>query len=150
MSSHPDSRPSEPSAQRPLAADELLPPIEPPSAGFILQLFIIPAVIVAVVVLLGWLVTTLATTGERYPCQMILSGRMSRLDGSEALGHRLTGALAAPLGFRGPQAVEVVTNDSALHTAFGERHLVRFRHRSSRTSFTYHGHQSYGELTRMQ
>ncbi|MDZ4659869.1 MAG: hypothetical protein SH868_20020 [Bythopirellula sp.] len=77
MSSHPDSRPSEPSAQRPLAADELLPPIEPPSAGFILQLFIIPAVIVAVVVLLGWLVTTLATTGERDPEQIVAKLRGS-------------------------------------------------------------------------
>ncbi len=30
---------------RPLAPDDALPPVEPPSAGFIVQLFVIPAVI---------------------------------------------------------------------------------------------------------
>ncbi len=62
---------------RPLAADELLPPIEPPSAGFILQLFVIPAVIVLVVVLLGWLVTSLASTGERDPVEIVAKLRGS-------------------------------------------------------------------------
>jgi hypothetical protein len=75
MTSNPDDRPfTEP---RPLAADELLPPIEPPSAGFILQLFVIPAVIVAIVVLLGWLVTSLATTGERDPQEIVAKLRSS-------------------------------------------------------------------------
>ena len=35
---------------RPLVGDELLPPVEPPSAGFIVQLFVIPAVIVLIIV----------------------------------------------------------------------------------------------------
>ena len=34
----------------PVSGDDLLPPVEPPSAGFILQLFIVPALIVMVVV----------------------------------------------------------------------------------------------------
>lgn len=42
-----------------MAADELLPPIEPPSAGFILQLFVVPAAIVLFIMmvwlLFGWL-----------------------------------------------------------------------------------------------
>jgi hypothetical protein len=67
MSSNPDSSsftPSDPPLPRPLAADELLPPVEPPSASFILQLFVVPALIVLVVVLLGWLVTLLATSAQ--------------------------------------------------------------------------------------
>jgi hypothetical protein len=67
MSSNPDSSSSaspEQNLPRPLAADELLPPVEPPSASFILQLFVVPALIVLVVVLLGWLVTLLATSAQ--------------------------------------------------------------------------------------
>ena len=49
-----------PSAQPLVAGDDLLPPIEPPSAGFIVQLFIVPALIVLVVVAVwttfSWLV----------------------------------------------------------------------------------------------
>lgn len=35
---------------RPLSPDALLPPVEPPSAGFLVQLFLVPAVIVAIIV----------------------------------------------------------------------------------------------------
>jgi HEAT repeat protein len=45
---------------RPVLGEELLPPVEPPSAGFIVQLFIVPAVIVLLIVgvwlLVSWLV----------------------------------------------------------------------------------------------
>ena len=54
-----------------LSPDELLPPVEPPSAGFIIQLFVVPAVIVAMVVLVGWLVTMMATSGVRDPKQIV-------------------------------------------------------------------------------
>lgn len=77
MSSYSDQPQSDSEPRRPLAADELLPPVEPPSAGFILQLFVVPAVIVAVVVLLGWLVTTLATSGERDPAEIVAKLRSS-------------------------------------------------------------------------
>jgi HEAT repeat protein len=44
------------------AGDDLLPPVEPPSAGFILQLFVIPALIVLMIVVVwlafNWLVRT--------------------------------------------------------------------------------------------
>jgi HEAT repeat protein len=42
---------------------DALPPVEPPSAGFILQLFVVPAVIVSVVVLVWLLFTWLAQMG---------------------------------------------------------------------------------------
>jgi HEAT repeat protein len=44
----------------PATGDDLLPPVEPPSAGFIIQLFVVPAVIVMIVVgvwiVVSWLV----------------------------------------------------------------------------------------------
>src|SRR4051794_34912574 len=43
-----------------LSPDDALPPVEPPSAGFILQLFIVPGVIVVIIVMVwlmfNWLV----------------------------------------------------------------------------------------------
>ncbi len=45
-------------------ADELLPPVEPPDAGFILQLFVVPAVIVLFVVMVWLLFGWLASSGE--------------------------------------------------------------------------------------
>ncbi|TWU30110.1 HEAT repeat domain-containing protein [Bythopirellula polymerisocia] len=69
--------PPGPTPLGPLNADELLPPVEPPSAGFILQLFVIPAVIVLAVVLLGMLVTSLANTGERDPAKIVATLRSS-------------------------------------------------------------------------
>ena len=68
---------SSPEPPDPVSADELLPPVEPPSAGFILQLFVIPAVIVLAVVLLGMLVTSLANTGERDPAEIVATLRSS-------------------------------------------------------------------------
>src|SRR6476620_5894792 len=45
---------------RPLSSEELLPPVEPPSARFIVQLFVVPAVIVLLIVgvwlTVSWLV----------------------------------------------------------------------------------------------
>ena len=77
MSSPSDQPPPDASEPRPLAADELLPPVEPPSASFILQLFVVPAVIVLVVVMLGWVVTSLATSGERDPEEIVAKLRSS-------------------------------------------------------------------------
>lgn len=42
--------PAAPPRPRTLSADELLPPVEPPSAGFLVQLFVVPAVIVSIIV----------------------------------------------------------------------------------------------------
>jgi hypothetical protein len=75
----PNSEPPEfdPQNRPPLAADELLPPVEPPSASFILQLFVVPAVIVLVVVMIGWLVTSMATSGDRDPQEIVATLRSS-------------------------------------------------------------------------
>ncbi len=55
---------SSPSRQPGLSPDDALPPVEPPSAGFILQLFIVPGVIVVVVVMIWLLFNWLAQMGN--------------------------------------------------------------------------------------
>lgn len=79
MSSNPASEVPEnnPESTASVTTDELLPPVEPPSAGFILQLFVVPAVIVLAVVLLWLLVTTLATQGDQDPTKIVAALRGS-------------------------------------------------------------------------
>jgi len=48
----------------PLSPDDALPPVEPPSAGFILQLFVVPGVIVVVVVTVWLMFNWLAHMGN--------------------------------------------------------------------------------------
>lgn len=48
----------------PVSADDALPPVEPPSAGFILQLFVIPGIIVFIIVMIWLLFNWLATKGN--------------------------------------------------------------------------------------
>lgn len=45
-------------------ADDSLPPVEPPSAAFLVQLFVVPAVIVIAIVLIWFAVTWMARGGE--------------------------------------------------------------------------------------
>lgn len=67
-----------PYSNRPsVSSDELLPPIEPPSAGFFLQLFVIPLMIVTVVLLAGYLVVSMASTGEQDPERIVAALRSS-------------------------------------------------------------------------
>jgi HEAT repeat protein len=56
------SDPSRPGAG--ISPDDVLPPVEPPSAGFIVQLFVVPGVIVLVVVLIWVLFNWLAQKGN--------------------------------------------------------------------------------------
>src|SRR3954454_3077499 len=61
------SQPTEQFPPRDVSKDPILadlPPVEPPSAGFIVQLFVIPAVVVAVVVVV-WLLFGKLAGGER-------------------------------------------------------------------------------------
>jgi len=60
-----------------VSSDELLPPIEPPTAGFIIQLFVVPAVIVACVVGVWFLIESLARQGEQDPDQIVAALRSS-------------------------------------------------------------------------
>jgi HEAT repeat protein len=72
------SNPPEPADnEKPLPADEMLPPVEPPNAGFLLQLFVVPAVIVLVVVCLWMLVTSLASSDSEDPQKIISALRGS-------------------------------------------------------------------------
>ncbi|MCG8450314.1 MAG: HEAT repeat domain-containing protein [Pirellulales bacterium] len=75
MSSNQESEnlPPEPA----VSAEELLPPVEPPSARFILQLFVVPALIVLAVVVLWLLVTTVATRGAQDPDKIVKALRSS-------------------------------------------------------------------------
>jgi hypothetical protein len=58
-----------------VTSDELLPPVEPPSARFIIQLFVVPAVIVAAVVLVWFLIESLARRGMENPDQIVAALR---------------------------------------------------------------------------
>lgn len=55
---------SDPSPSPSLSPDDALPPVEPPSAGFIVQLFVVPGVIVLVVVMIWVLFNWLAQKGN--------------------------------------------------------------------------------------
>jgi hypothetical protein len=54
-----------------VSPDQNLPPVEPPSAGFLLQLFVVPAVIVACVVLVWFTIESLARCGEQDPTAIV-------------------------------------------------------------------------------
>lgn len=55
---------SDPSRSPGMLPDDALPPVEPPSAGFIVQLFVVPGVIVLVVVLIWLMFNWLAQKGS--------------------------------------------------------------------------------------
>jgi len=61
MTTDTNSTESTPPNRDPLDLPEHLPPVQPPSAGFIIQLFVVPAIIVAVVVGLYLLFTRMAS-----------------------------------------------------------------------------------------
>ncbi len=50
--------------RKPLSPDDVLPPVEPPSAGFIVQLFIVPAVMVSIIVAVWLAFNWLARASE--------------------------------------------------------------------------------------
>src|SRR5262249_26758471 len=55
---------SDPHATKTFAPDDALPPVEPPSAGFLVQLFVIPGVIVTIIVVVWLLFHWLAAMGN--------------------------------------------------------------------------------------
>ena len=57
-----------------------LPPVEAPSAGFVIQLFVIPAVVVAVVIMV-WLLFGKLAGGERDPAEYVRRLRTPRATG---------------------------------------------------------------------
>ncbi|MEQ8837040.1 MAG: HEAT repeat domain-containing protein, partial [Lacipirellulaceae bacterium] len=90
--------PSEPSQgdrtnpEGPIAADDLLPPVEPPNAKFIIQLFVTPMVIVASVVGIWLLLQWLANSGDTDPDKIVAALRSSnqaRFQQAAELSHML-------------------------------------------------------------
>ena len=79
MASNPpaENPPNAGEESQPLTSGELLPPVEPPSAGFILRLFVIPAVIVLAVVMLWLLISMLASRGDEDPKKIVAELRSS-------------------------------------------------------------------------
>ena len=55
---------SEPGSHKPFSPDDALPPVEPPSARFLVQLFLIPGLIVAIIVVVWLLFHWLAQMGN--------------------------------------------------------------------------------------
>ncbi len=55
---------SQPGSPKSFSPDDALPPVEPPSAGFLVQLFLIPGVIVAIIVVVWLLFHWLAQMGN--------------------------------------------------------------------------------------
>lgn len=56
--------PEDPPAREGISAGDTLPPVEPPSAGFILQLFVVPAVMVIIIVAVWLMFNWLAHMGD--------------------------------------------------------------------------------------
>lgn len=107
MTSDPNSTESILPEGRPAAARDLsdlpdhLPPVQPPSAGFIIQLFVVPAIIVAVVVGLYLLFTRMAS-GEADWRQLVSDVRSEnphvRWSSANQLATLLTDAAQQPAG----------------------------------------------------
>ncbi len=106
MSSNPVSSnsDSDSGANQPLSTDELLPPVEPPNAGFILQLFIVPGLIVLVVFLgvlvIGWARSATADPVEKI--QALRVGNQSRWQQAFELAQMMLG--------NGEQSAEIKNN----------------------------------------
>ncbi|MCI0492565.1 MAG: hypothetical protein L0Z07_06490, partial [Planctomycetes bacterium] len=91
----PDAAPGPSAADgpRPLTSEDLLPPVEPPNAGFILQLFVVPAlivlVIVAIWVMFNWLVHRTAMRPEELIQGMQQGPRVARWQRASELADML-------------------------------------------------------------
>ena len=98
---------------------EHLPPVEPPSAGFIVQLFVVPAIIVAVIVGLYLLFSRMAA-GEADWRQLVSDVRSEnphvRWSGAKQLAMLLTEAANAPAGTVEPGTESLTTNREIAQT----------------------------------
>jgi len=83
-----------------LSPDDALPPVEPPSAGFILQLFVVPAIIVSIIVLVWLLFTWLAQMGSDH--KKYIEGLSRNNEARWQAAFNLANALRAERGARNP------------------------------------------------
>ncbi|MAT73064.1 MAG: hypothetical protein CMJ58_26570 [Planctomycetaceae bacterium] len=96
-----------------IPTDELLPPVEPPSGRFILQLFVVPAIIVACVVGLWLLFNSLARRDQLAPADIV-----SRLRSQNPSRFQVANDLADML--RMPERYPDVKPNAELAAALGE------------------------------
>jgi hypothetical protein len=89
-SSGPQGAPASPARPAALGPDENLPQVEPPSARFLLQLFVVPGVIVACVVLVWFVIESLARSGQQDPAAIVRALRSNQ-------GHEKANDLAVML-----------------------------------------------------
>jgi HEAT repeat protein len=99
---------------RDLSPDDALPPVEPPSAGFILQLFVVPGVIVIVVVMIWVMFNWLAQKGNDRDAFVRALGRNNEARWQAAFN--LATALRAERGASNP----TLTNDPKLATQLAD------------------------------
>lgn len=95
---------------RPLAADDLLPPVEPPSAAFLVQLFLVPGLIVAIIVCVWLAFHWLAHLGNDPQAYVRTLRRPNE--------GRWQAALNLANDIRGPRG-DVLKRDAALATELG-------------------------------
>lgn len=96
-----------------VTTDELLPPVEPPSGRFILQLFVVPAIIVACVVGLWLLFNSLARRDQLSPADVV-----ARLRAQNPSRFQVANDLADML--RMPERYPHVRPNDELAAALGE------------------------------
>jgi len=102
------SQPSEPAVP-----GDMLPPVEPPSAGFILQLFVVPGIIVVIIVMVWLLFNWVARTGND-PQEYVRALKRDNVNSWQAAVN-----LANALGNPGPQGA-ALRQDSALARELAE------------------------------
>ena len=88
---------------KPVVPGDMLPPVEPPSAGFILQLFVVPGIIVAIIVMVWLLFNWVARTGND-PREYVLALKRNNANSWQAAVN-LANALGNP-GAAGPRCVK--------------------------------------------
>lgn len=80
-----------PRSDQPLSAGDALPPVEPPSAGFILQLFVVPGIIVVIIVMV-WLVFNWVARSGNDPGDLVKALRRNNANRWQA-AFELAGAI---------------------------------------------------------
>src|SRR5262249_27477666 len=102
---------SDPHAAKTFAPDDALPPVEPPSAGFLVQLFVIPGVIVTIIVVVWLLFHWLAAMGNdpREYVRKLRGNNEVRWQAAVNLAGALHGA-----------AAEEITRDSEMARELGQ------------------------------
>ena len=95
-----------PHSSEPVVPGDVLPPVEPPSAGFILQLFVVPGIIVVIIVMVWLLFHWVVRTGSD-PHEYVLAMQREN-DNSWQAAVNLANALCTP----GAQGTELRQNAS--------------------------------------